>query len=227
MGYGRLRESYAEVWDCGPSTVTVAYDLSLHRNQIVAVLFPVPDGIRSDAMLDIVFTVCYTSAVQPAHAADYTRAGLELTFRPHDRIYSVTNPATKKFVRPKIDVQAEAAQVANYLAMGYMVSQHPVSRSGWRRSKQEGDQRDAGKWDTLVKSELRVRSRDLHAPRLDIEYLARDGARLIQDHVPDLPLTLLVTVRAPQDVELYDRVRQQLPVLAPVLPLVVLPRIQL
>lgn len=226
VGYGRLRESYADVWDCGQSAVTVEYNLLLKRNQLIAVQFPVPAGIRSDAMLDIIFTVCYTSRVQPAHAADYARAGLDMTFRPHDRMFCISDPATKKVLIPKIDVQSESAMVVKLLATGARLSEHPVSRSGWRRSKWEGDQRGSGKWDTLVRSELRVRSKDLHAPRLDIEYLFRDGARLVRDRVPDLAVTLLVTVRAPQDVALYDRVLQELPVLVPVVPIVVVPRVQ-
>ena len=150
-----------------------------------------------------------------------------MTFRPHDRIHSVSDSETGKVLVAKIDVQKESAKVAKLLAAGKKLSEHPVSRPRPRRSKWEGDQRDAGKWETLVRSGLRVRSKDLHAPRLDIEYVARDGARLIRDQVPDLPVTVLVTIRAPKGIAIYDHVRQQLPVLVPVAPVVVLPRVQL
>jgi hypothetical protein len=215
-----------DVWDCGPFTATVVYDLTLRRNELVGILFPVPDGVPSSVMLGIDFTVCYTSAVQPAHAADYTRAGLELTFRPHDRIHSVSDPKKKEIVVQKIDVQRESAKLAKLLAAGMKLSEHPLSRSGGRRRRWEGDLRDTGKWETLVRTNLRVRSKDLHAPRLDLEYLARDGARLVREQVPDLPVTVIVTIRAPQGTVIYDAVRQQLPVLVPVTPLVVLPRVR-
>src|SRR5207244_8335096 len=131
--HGRFRESYDQVWDCGPSAVTVLYDLVLQRNALIAVPFPVPSGIRDNAMIDMLFTVCYTSPVQAAHAADYARAGLGLTFRPHERMHSVTDPATNKIIVSKIDVQKESKRVAKLVAQGMRLSTHPVSRSGWRR----------------------------------------------------------------------------------------------
>lgn len=220
IGHGRFRESYAGVWDCGPNSVTALYDLSLVRNQVVAIPFPMPTGVRDDAEIRVVWTVCYSSVVQAQHASEYTCAGLELTFRPHDRIYTLSDVSTA--ARKKIkdfDIERDSEELAAYFASGQVqLSRHPVSMGGWRRSRWEGDQRDEGKWDTLVRAERVLSADKLHGPRLDIEYLAREGSRLLRANVRNLPVTVLVTLTAPADVPLYDTVRQQLPLLTTIVP---------
>lgn len=215
-GHGRLRESYRDIWDCGPNAVTALYDLTLRKGTLRALPLPMPSGVRDDAEVRIVFTVCYTSAVQAQHAPDYTRAGVHLTFRPHDQMFGASDVAVRPHKRlGDFHIERDRDALADLgRRHSLKLSDHPLPKSGWRRTRWEGDQRDAGKWDTLVRADWRFAARELHGPRLDLEYHARDGVQLTRTNVPDLPVTVLVTVEGPGDVPIYDLVEQQLEALA-------------
>jgi hypothetical protein len=217
IGHGRLRETYQAIWDCGPNSVTLLYDVEMQKGRLLALPLPVPLGVRPDAEIRVVFTVCYSSAVQAQHAADYTRAGLDITFRPHDQIFTVSDVSTTPPRRIRTFHLEEDRDALAELARTRQVklSAHPVAKSGWRRSRWEGDQRDAGKWDTLVRADWRFAARELRGSRLDLQYYARDGVRLMDRDTPALPLTVLVTVEGPADVPIYDLVQQQLQALVP------------
>jgi hypothetical protein len=217
IGYGRLRETYADVWDCGPNAITVLYDVEMRKGELLALPLPMPGGIRPDAEVRIVFTVCYSSEVQAQHASDYTRSGLDITFRPHDQMFTAYDASTKPLkrigtfhVERDQDALAEIAKTRPI-----KMSAHPLAKSGWRRSRWEGDQRDAGKWDTLVRADWPFAARELRGARVDLEYHARDGVRLMGPDAPVLPVTVLITVEGPTDVPLYDLVQPQLQSLVP------------
>jgi len=213
-GYGRLRESYADVWECRPNEVTVLYHDSMKRAQTMAMKFPFPAvGIDPEADIEILWTFCYMSEVCPAETADYTRSGFEVTFRPHERrrtLYDENREAVKD-----IDTLTDEAFARNYLAThGGSVGPTPIAAQGWGRNKHELEQRKAGKWETLSCGKVSLAAKDIYRPRLDLTYIARAGGVLVSE-VPDLRTSLVVTIRAPQEVALYDLVREQFRVLVP------------
>jgi hypothetical protein len=57
-------------------------------------------------------------------------------------------------------------------------------------------------------------------PRLDVNYLRREHGRLVKDNVVPMAIAMLVTMRAPLDIPLYDRVANQFQVLTPLLSLI-------
>jgi hypothetical protein len=81
--------------------------------------------------------------------------------------------------------------------------------------RHEGILREEGKWETIAHSSTRMRATGLFEPQLTIAYLAREHGALVSDAEP-LRYTLLLTIRAPRGVHLYNATRQQYRVLDPV-----------
>jgi hypothetical protein len=226
IGYGRLRESYDGVWSGGQHDVTLLYEVDMARHGLIALPAPYPVGVPDDVMVDLKYTICYTSQVQLGYAAEYTRAGLITTFRPHARKYALYATGTKKPVvlEKAVDIVADKQRIIRtYGRSGTKIGGHPLSHSGTTRQRWEGDQRAGGKWETLLRTHHRLRAKNLHAPRLDLEYLAREGSQLVTGTVAKLPVSILLTIRVPPAIDLYELARSQFRVLAELRPKVTVP----
>jgi hypothetical protein len=178
--------------------------------------FPFPDGLEADIPISLLWTLSYASGVNPADASDYTCAGLEITFRPHDNMRSIFDAETKESI-VTVDIVRDEALVRTLAAtrpVGW--NDTPVAHSDWRRLRSERAQRLSGKWETLSQGELTLPAAELLRPRLDLLYLARKDGALLREDVPALPISLLLTLRAPEGVPLYDLVQHQFPVLTPI-----------
>jgi hypothetical protein len=214
LGHGRLPSDYAAFFECPPNEVTVLYEDDLPRSDVVAMRIPFPLGLAPDTEIRAEWTMSFVASVDPRDPCDYALQGLEVTFRPHDGRRTLSNPADKSDTRI-VDMEREAAEIRRDLAAGYRLSE-PKAHSGWR-PKAEGDQRSSGKWDTLVRGRVKLPSQDLFRPRMDVLHLRRaDGHLISGDAVPPLRFTMLLTIKAPIGVEIYDRVASQFPILVPV-----------
>lgn len=223
VGHGRFKEDYAPVWECPADTVTLLYHDRLQRGEQVAMYLPVPEGIPADALVQIEWTLCYTSAVDPTDTADYTRSGIEVYFRPHYRRRSLFNTKTKKQILEVVDFEHDEAKIVEILrTQPAKWSDSPLADQGWQK-RDEGSLRNAGKWETLSRGQRTFIAKDLFKPRIDLNHLARARGVLVNERIEPLPVALLVTVRVPGLNSLYDVVRQQIPVLVPLEQLVQLP----
>ena len=140
-------------------------------------------------------TFCYASATDPQDAAAYTRAGLEVTFRPHDKKMkkSKTHAGTKTFFEmKKYATEAE------------------------RRS-------DLGKWETTLHASQGMLGSSLNNPVFDIHYNAREtGAST--GSAEKIPYALIITIQARHHVDLYnDILRAYAKTLVPIQPQVSIP----
>ena len=189
----------------------------------MAMYLPVPEGIPADALVQIEWTLCYTSAVDPTDTADYTRSGIEVYFRPHYRRRSLFNTKTKKQILEVVDFEHDEAKIVEILrTQPAKWSDSPLADQGWQK-RDEGSLRNAGKWETLSRGQRTFIAKDLFKPRIDLNHLARARGVLVNERIEPLPVALLVTVRVPGLNSLYDVVRQQIPVLVPLEQLVQLP----
>jgi hypothetical protein len=157
---------------------------------------PVPSG-ELTGNVSIKATLCYKTPTDPHHPGNYTRAGLELTFRPHDQ----------KFSR---DTQL-----------------HPDSKSffGTTVSGMTEDElrKDAWKWENCLHATKSFRGSSLRNPTFDLHYNARLEGR---DFRPDEPLSyaMIITVKARNTLDLYDQVvRKYATQLEPIRPVVDIP----
>lgn len=214
LGHGRLPESYEAAWECAEHEVTLVYRDSLTRGESTAMRLPFPDGIAAGARVELAWTLSYLSDVDPADAAEYTRSGLEVVFRPHEGRRAVSDATTKERIGV-FDITRQRDELAALAgARALKISDVPEAASNWRRFQPERLLRQAGKWETLSRGQIALSAAELFAPRIDLLHLARESGALL-DQAPPLDVTLVVTLRAPVGVMLYDLAVRQFAVLTP------------
>jgi subtilase family protein len=219
IGYGRLRERFDELPECGSHECSVLYEESLDRDETVAMNLPVPTSLPDDTPLRIVWTISYVSAVDSKDAFEYTLDGLEITFRPHARrvkVRDLNRPKGEQVVGV-FDIERDAAAIRRLEQTTLIeVGDVPVPGAGWRARKGESRQREDGKWETVVCGEVEMPAGELFHPRLDVHYLRRSRGQLVKGDVPPLAVSMLATLSAPAGVDLYDRVTAEHRLLVPV-----------
>lgn len=196
IGWGRAARNLNDIVLCDDDTIRVVYQGEISPAKYVRASIPVPAGEISGKVL-IKATLCYKSQIDPHHPSNYTQAGLEPTFRPHDG----------KFSRPK--------QV------------HPDSRaffgSAAAGATEEELRRDAWKWENCMHAAGRMYGRSLSNPCFDIHYNARlEGRNFSPDQ--NLSYALVITVQAKQIADLYDQIiRKYATLLEPLRPVLDIP----
>jgi hypothetical protein len=214
VGHGRLPISYDPALTNEPDEVTVVYEDIIARGSVVALSLPWPDGVQN-GRARMRWTLAYTSPVNLADAAQYTRAAIEPHFRPHAQRHNVLDPSGR--IIGVVDLQ-DRAQVQAHLDQGRTLSAKPKARpmGDGRTWPSERESRDAGKWETVIDVNQGMDAKSLYRPRLELEYFARDGRLVDAEDAPDLPYTLVVTFTGPRGSELYRRAREQFRVLTPI-----------
>lgn len=214
LGLGRLRRSYLDIWDCGEHRCSVLFEDELVRGEVVAMNLPFPTtGVPPTEPITLSWTITFLADTDPTDAFEYTCAGLELTFRPNARRVNVKDVRARKSLGV-FDLVADAARLAQLQQRGPIAIGLPESGS-WRRYRAEVQQREEGKWETVVRGSAKLSAGELFQPRLDINYLRRASGQLVSENVPPLDVSMLVTMQASPGVVLYDHVRTEYPILAP------------
>lgn len=193
VGRGRVARSVEDIVLCGDDTVRVVYQGTIAPTRYIRAPIPLPSEIIPGKVA-ITATLCYPTGVDPHHPGNYTRAGLEPTFRPHD----------KKRKDPK-QVHADTKSFFGKTQSGLM---------------EDELRRDAWKWENCLHTRVSFMGKTLRNPVLDIHYNARQGGRNFAPK-EELPYALVISVHARNLVDLYDKVvrkyAQQLEALHPVI----------
>lgn len=196
VGRGRVARSVQDMVLSDDDTVRVIYQGTIAPGRYIRAPIPLPSG-AIPGKVTITATLCYPTDVDPHHPGNYTRAGLEPTFRPHDQ---------KRKDRKQV---------------------HPDSKSFFGKAQrglfEDEFRRDAWKWENCVHAAVSFHATSLRNPVLDIHYNARMDGR---DFTPEkkLPYALVVSVQAKHLRDLYDRVvRKYATVLEVIKPLVEVP----
>jgi hypothetical protein len=215
VGYGRFPERYDSLWQRGPEEVTVLYEDTIDRTESVSLPFPIPMQVVQGRTVELRWTLTYTTPTDPTDPVDYAKCGLEMAFRPHARRYRFSDPRTGRSITLNLSNDDDAKRAVELLRLGSQPSSAPVTRAS-NRVRHEALLREEGKWETIVRASTRMRASGLFEPQLTINYLARDNGALVS--VADaLKYTLLLTIRAPLGVQLYNATRQQYRVLDPLI----------
>lgn len=202
VGWGLATDDLTTLTVCPDGSVRVMYQGHLDPSKVVRLEVPLPAGQLS-GMVDIKATFCYLCQTDPHTPGDYTRAGLGITFRPHQQKYPKPQPGRK------IDPDFPSSK--------------PFFESVGRKSEQEL-RRDAFKWDTTRNASHSFRGSSLDRPVFDIHYQAREpGLAASPSSAPKLPYALVVTVTASKHPDLYDRIVKAYPTLAAIRPRTSLP----
>lgn len=178
VGWGRAARHLDDVLVCDDDTIRVIYQGRISPTKYMRAQIPLPDQLLS-GYVEITGTLCYKSMTDPHHPGNYTRAGIEVTFRPHDAKFRDNDQV------------------------------HPNSKSFFSAPGGSGEEeelrRDAWKWENCLHARRRFLGSSLRNPCFDIHYNARlEGRNFAPDQ--QLPYALAVTVKARNVSNLYDQV---------------------
>ena len=174
VGWGRVPRDINELITCDDGVARIIFQGTLRPGKFLRAPVPLP-GYAFDGDAYLTATFCYATQVDPQDASAYTKAGLVVTFRPHEdkRTKGAANAKTQSFF-PSSDYRSEAEL-----------------------------RDDLGKWETVLHATHRFRETSLKNSVFDIHYNARDGGEA-KAGAELIPYALVVTVRAPKHPKLYE-----------------------
>lgn len=196
-GWGRIPSLLDSFVVCPIGHARIVYQGELTAGQYLRAKIPVPvEPLQGNVTIRA--TLCYTTKTDAHHPGNYTRAGIDVVFRPHDGIF---DPKSEDPSNPKSD---------------------PFFRLKEFSSEKEL-RRDAHKWETTLHREKKKRGSSLSNPVLDIHYNARQESGPTQAG-ERIRYALIITVVSRRTKDLYDRIVRRYPTqLRPLLPVVQIP----
>jgi Subtilase family len=183
IGRGRIARDLDTLVVCGDDTIRVVYQGTISPAKYVRAPIPLPLTPLLGKVA-ITATLCYTTPVDPHHPGNYTQAGLDVIFRPHDS------------KRKKAD-QLHADTSAFF-------------SKGQKGLTEEELRRDAWKWENSLHATANFYGSSLQNPAFDIHYNSRMESYA---HNPSSKLryAMVITVQAPRIADLYDQVVRRYP----------------
>jgi Subtilase family len=197
VGWGRITESAFALTETAANEVVVVYEGPLYPNEHREVPIPLPDG-EFPGKVQIAATFCVVTQTDPHHPLNYTRAGLEVIYRPHAEKFEIDENG-KKSKRPARD--------------DFFVPKKMFQLEGVLR-------REGYKWESVMHRARAPKWSSLLRPVFDVCYLTREESEDASDPKPiRYALVIRLTSRTVKD--LYNRVfrkyRRQLVPMEPVL----------
>lgn len=195
VGWGRVRDNLDDIVVCPPGHIRVVFQGEITASKYLRAEIPLPsDALQGN--VKITATCCFATDIDSAHPGNYTRSGIEITFRPNEDHFNggALHPKSEPFFSQKAFGQSE-----------------DELRS------------DAHKWETCLHASKKKRASSLKRPVFDIHYLARDEGH-VDNQSHKLKYALVVTVETPRHADIYDLVvRKYRSVLEPLTPVVQVP----
>ena len=194
VGWGKIPEDMATIITCKPGVARIVYQGELKPGKYLRTALPLPSGGLT-GKVSLKATFCYASPTDPQDAAAYTKAGLDVVFRPNSEKVKdgKTNAETKGFFNLKKFATEEE-----------------------RRS-------DMGKWETVLHGNVKMFGKSLNNPAFDIHYNAREGGGTARG-AEKIRYALVITFESPKHTDLYnDILRAYASILTPIQPKVSLP----
>lgn len=198
VGWGRLPAELEAYVACPPGTARIVFQGELNPAQYLRAPIPMPSE-QMAGNVTIKATLCYATPVDPAHPGNYTRAGMDVVFFPHDQQYAEDSPSPDKL---KSDPFFQLKEFSNEQELRHQ----------------------AHKWETTLHREKKTkRASSLSNPFFTIHYNAREGSGPTRA-AERIRYALVVSVSSPRTPDLYDRiVRRYATVIQPLTPLVQIP----
>jgi len=176
VGWGRVPTDLQALIACDDHSARIIYQGKLAPGKFLRAPLPLPDEVLAGSV-NVRATFCFASPTDPQDASAYTKAGLIVTFRPHE------------------DKKKKGAQHAQTYSL--------FPSSEWRDEVEL--RADLGKWETVLHGEHTFRSASLLRPVFDIHYNARD-AGAPTSHAESIPYALIVTVSAPKFANIHQAI---------------------
>ena len=196
IGWGRVARSLKDIILCDDDTIRVVYQGEISPAKYIRAAIPIPSNTMS-GMVSIKATICYKTQTDPDHPGNYTRAGLEVTFRPND----------SRFSR---DDQAHPDSATFFGSSLPGATEHELRRDAW-------------KWENCLHGVKRKRGNTLVNPCFDIHYIARlEGHNPVSPE--NLRYAMVISVHAEGVTDLYNQVvRRYAPQIEPLRPIIEVP----
>jgi hypothetical protein len=183
VGWGRLPSVLNDLVVCRDGEVTVVYEGKLEPSHFIRFPIPLPRGrLGSSAMIKATF--CLFTPVDPEDSINYTRAGLSIFFRP----ITVGSPGVNLNGKPR--------------------SAHPAARffrPDRLYSTENQDRKEGYKWEPVYKASGSFEAGELDQPVFDVQHHTRSHGRPAARR-SDICYGLVVTISAPLEADLYNRV---------------------
>ena len=194
VGWGKIPEDIMTIITCPDGVARIVYQGELKPGKYLRASLPLPsNGLLGGVKIKATF--CYASPTDPQDAAAYTRAGLDITFRPHE---------------DKILNGGSSVKTKSFLDMKQFATEEE------RRS-------DQGKWETVLHGSTSMRGTSFKNPVFDIHYNAREAGQATSS-AEKIRYALIITVEAPKHVDLYNEIlRAYAKILVPIQPQISLP----
>lgn len=196
VGWGRFENDYDRLITCDDDEALVIFQGKMPVGDYLRAPVPLPEG-ELKGMINITATLVISPEVDPSFPNAYTRAGLDIVFRPN----------SKRF-KPGPDGK---------------IPQHPDTRSFFSHKNifgvAEFELRGEGhKWEPCLKATRQFRSTSLKEPCFDIYYHHRSEGKKANKPKP-IPYALVVSAQAPKISNFYDKVvRTYSNILVPIRP---------
>lgn len=192
-GWGLINSDIDEILYCSDSKVTFIYQGRLDSASGVRAAVPFPSELNAlPGKIKLNATLCFYTDVDQQHTVSYTRAGVEVTFRP--------NLHKKK-------EQSKHASTRALFTKKKILGDEQTLRS------------DAHKWETCYKVNDSMNTSSLADPIFDIKYLTRDEGhgRSSKEmrNLPPLHYSLVVTIFHDKGHNIYESIRNQYTALVP------------
>lgn len=193
VGWGRVPQDLESIVICPDGEARVVYQGELTPGQYLRTPVPLPSGALAGSV-SIKATFCFACETDPNDPGNYTRGGLDITFRPHKDKFAkdASHPKSASFFR-RTDFDTEKEL-----------------------------RRDSHKWETTLHRVQSFRHATLKDPMFDVHYQVREAGRAATGD--RIRYALIITVSAPKVLNLYDRIVQRYQTqLEPIIPLIEVP----
>jgi hypothetical protein len=178
VGWGKIPEDLMAIITCEPGVARIIYQGELKPGKYLRAHLPIPRGGLT-GRIRLKATFCYASPTDPQDVCSYTRAGLDVIFRPN-----------KGHLKSH---QSSASPKAFFSTKKYSTEEE-------RRS-------DMGKWETVLHGEKPMLGSSLNDPVFDIHYNAREAGGK-STGTNKIRYALVLTVEAPNHANLYNDILQ-------------------
>ncbi len=193
IGWGRIPQDLEAIVICQEGEARIVYQGDLTPGQYLRTPVPLPQGTLA-GMVTVTATFCFACQTDPHDPGNYTRGGLDVTFRPHADKFGedAVHPKSHSFFRQTdYDTEKELRH-------------------------------DAHKWETTLHRCCRFRAATLKDPVFDVHYQVRESGQASSGE--KIRYALIITVSAPKVKNLYDRIVQRYQTqLEPILPVIEVP----
>jgi hypothetical protein len=193
IGWGRISQELDSIVICREGEARIVYQGDLTPGQCLRTPVPLPQGPLVGSVT-VTATFCFACQTDPQDPGNYTRGGLNVTFRPHaDKIDRDAVHAKSKGFFHKADYDTEKDLRYN-----------------------------AHNWETTLHGTRRFRAATLKDPVFDVHYQVRESGHPSTGE--KIRYALIITVVAPKVKDLYDGIVQRYQTqLEPILPVIDVP----